>query len=143
MAGTTIIMSKLKHIIRLRSNGVPLQTIAKASGLSRNTVKKYLRLIEVKKLVYEDSLQMEDTVLDTLINDWLRCLVILIKNCRVPVSIVGYYGGNIDCCIRMDIATPSSVITTGNGKKLWQVVFARHMIRVKKCLSITPVKSSK
>ncbi len=69
MAGTTIIMSKLKHIVRLRSNGVPLQTIAKASGLSRNTVKKYLRLIEVKKLVYEDLLQMDDALLDALLND--------------------------------------------------------------------------
>jgi DNA-binding NarL/FixJ family response regulator len=66
MAGTTIIMSKLKHIIRLRSNGVQLQTIAKASGLSRNTVKKYLRLIEVKKLVHEDLLKMDDAVLDAL-----------------------------------------------------------------------------
>ena len=69
MAGTTIIMSKLKHIVRLRSNGVPLQTIAKASGLSRNTVKKYLRLIEVKKLEHEDLLKMDDAVLDALLND--------------------------------------------------------------------------
>jgi transposase len=69
MAGTTIIMSKLKHIVRLRSNGVPLQTIAKASGLSRNTVKKYLRLIEVKKLGHEDLLKMDDAVLDALLND--------------------------------------------------------------------------
>ena len=69
MAGTTIIMSKLKHIIRLRCNGVPLQTIAKVSGLSRNTVKKYLRLIEVKKLEHEDLLKMDDAVLDALLND--------------------------------------------------------------------------
>ena len=69
MAGTTIIMSKLKHIVRLRSNGVPLQTIAKASGLSRNTVKKYLRLIEVKKLEHEDLLKMDDAILDALLND--------------------------------------------------------------------------
>lgn len=69
MAGKTIIMSKLKHIIRLRSNEVPLQTIAKASGLSRNTVKKYLRLIEVKKLKHEDLLKMEDAALDALLND--------------------------------------------------------------------------
>ena len=69
MAGTTIIMSKLKHIVRLRSNGTPLQTIAKASGLSRNTVKKYLRLIEVKKLGYEDLLKIDDAILDALLND--------------------------------------------------------------------------
>jgi len=69
MAGTTIIMSKLKHIVRLRSNGVPLQTIAKASGLSRNTVKKYLHLIETRKLEYEDLLKMDDAILDALLND--------------------------------------------------------------------------
>ena len=43
MAGKTIIMSKLKQIIRLREGGVALQTIAKAVDISRNTVKKYLR----------------------------------------------------------------------------------------------------
>ena len=69
MAGKTIIMSKLKHIVRLRSNGVPIKTIAEASGLSRNTVKKYLRLIEVRKLAYEDLLIMDDGVLDALLND--------------------------------------------------------------------------
>lgn len=69
MAGKTIIMSKLQHIVRLRSNGVPIQTIAEASGLSRNTVKKYLRLIEVKKLAYEDLIKMDDAVLDALLND--------------------------------------------------------------------------
>ena len=62
-------MSKLKHILRLRSNGVPLQTIAKASGLSRNTVKKYLRLIEIKQLEHEDLLKMDDAVLEALLND--------------------------------------------------------------------------
>ncbi len=39
MAGKTIIMSKLKQIIRLRGDGVALQTIAKAVNISRNTVK--------------------------------------------------------------------------------------------------------
>jgi len=34
----TIIMSKLKQIIRLRNDGVALQSIAKAIDISRNTV---------------------------------------------------------------------------------------------------------
>ena len=38
MAGKTIIMSKLKQIIRLREDGVALQTIAKAVDISRNTI---------------------------------------------------------------------------------------------------------
>src|SRR4051812_40143408 len=69
MAGKTITMSILKQIIRLRSNGVALQTIAKAVNTSRNTVKKYLRLIEVKGLSYDELLQMEDAALDGFLQD--------------------------------------------------------------------------
>ncbi len=53
MAGKTITMSNLKQIIRLRRNGVSLQRISKDVGVSRNTVKKYLKLIEVKGLDYD------------------------------------------------------------------------------------------
>jgi transposase len=69
MAGKTIIMSKLKQIIRLRSEGIALQTIAKAVSISRNTVKKYLRLIEVKGLDPASLLQMEDNALEGLLDD--------------------------------------------------------------------------
>lgn len=69
MAGKTIIMSKLKQIIRLRKEGVALQTIAKAVSISRNTVKKYLRLIEIKGLDPTFLLLMEDTALERLLAD--------------------------------------------------------------------------
>jgi transposase len=69
MAGKTIIMNKLKQIIRLREDGVALQTIAKAVDISRNTVKKYLRLIEVRALQSEHLLQMEDNELEALLAD--------------------------------------------------------------------------
>lgn len=69
MAGKTIIMSKLKQIIRLRSDGVALQTIAKAVDISRNTVKKYLRLIEVRALNAQDLLQLPDEQLEALLAD--------------------------------------------------------------------------
>jgi len=69
MAGKTIIMSKLKQVVRLRANGVALQTIAKAVDLSRNTVKKYLRLIEVKELNSAELLLMEDIALESLLQD--------------------------------------------------------------------------
>jgi transposase len=69
MAGKTIIMSKLKQIIRLRNEGVALQTIAKAVSISRNTVKKYLRLIEIKGFSVEALLQLEDNALETLLDD--------------------------------------------------------------------------
>lgn len=69
MAGQTISMSTLKQIIRHRINGVALQTIAKAIGISRNTVKKYLRLIEVKQLNCQELLQLDDIALDAVLED--------------------------------------------------------------------------
>lgn len=69
MAGKTIIMSKVKQIIRLRENGTPLQTIAKGVGISRNTVKKYLRLIKIKGYSNEELLEKGDHELDALLAD--------------------------------------------------------------------------
>lgn len=69
MAGKAILMSKLKQIIRLREKGVPLQTIARLTGISRNTVKKYLRLIEVKGLNPSDLLSKEDHEAERLLAD--------------------------------------------------------------------------
>jgi len=69
MAGKTIVMTKVKQVIRLHLNGVALQSIAKAVGISRNTVKKYLRTIEAKQLSYEALLDMEDEQLDGLLQD--------------------------------------------------------------------------
>ena len=62
-------MSKLKQILRLRTNGVALQTIAKAVVLWRNTFKKYFRLIEVKELDSAALLLMEDVALEALLLD--------------------------------------------------------------------------
>jgi transposase len=69
MAGKTITMSKLKQIIRLRGNGVSLQRISKGVGISRNTVKKYLKLIEVKGLDHDELLGMADEQLTLLLSD--------------------------------------------------------------------------
>lgn len=69
MAGQTINMAQVKQIMRLRSNGVALQSIAKAVNVSRNTVKKYLRLIEVKQLKYDALIEMDDMALDALLQD--------------------------------------------------------------------------
>ena len=69
MAGKTIIMSKLNQVLRLRGNGVPLQTIAKVSGLSRNTIKKYRRLIEIKNIGQEQLLEMDDEMIEALVKE--------------------------------------------------------------------------
>lgn len=69
MAGKTIVMSKLKQIIRLRNEGTPLQTIARTIGISRNTVKKYLRIIEVREMQAAHLLCLEDHELDAMLED--------------------------------------------------------------------------
>jgi transposase len=69
MAGKTISMSKLKQIIRLRGDGVALQAIAKAVDISRNTVKKYLRLIEIREVSAEALLQLPDEALEAMLAD--------------------------------------------------------------------------
>jgi biotin operon repressor len=61
-------MIKLKQIIRLRSN-VPLQMIARAVGISRNTVKKYLQVIQTYGYSIDHLLALEDEQLDKLLND--------------------------------------------------------------------------
>lgn len=69
MAGKTITMSNLKQIIRHRGNGMALQTISKTLGIARNTVKKYLQLIDSKGLGYDELLGKSDEELDTLLAD--------------------------------------------------------------------------
>lgn len=69
MAGKTITMSNLKQIIRHRDNGMALQTISKTLGIARNTVKKYLQLIDSKGLGYDELLGKSDEELDTLLAD--------------------------------------------------------------------------
>jgi transposase len=69
MAGKTIMMSKLKQILLQRSNGIPLQTISKTLDLSRNTVKKYLRLIDVRGYDPGELMEMSEDALDALLDE--------------------------------------------------------------------------
>jgi transposase len=69
MAGKTITMSNLKQIIRHRDNGMALQTISKTLGISRNTVKKYLQLIDSKGLTYDKLLAKTDQEVENLLID--------------------------------------------------------------------------
>jgi transposase len=69
MAVKPIFMSKVKQMLLQRSNGIALQTISKAVGISRNTVKKYLRLIEVRGYSHTELQRMSDEELEALLDD--------------------------------------------------------------------------
>jgi transposase len=67
MAGKLLNMSKVKQIIRMKENGIGLRTIGRSVGVSRNTVKKYLQLIEVKGYSFKELLNKEDEELECLL----------------------------------------------------------------------------
>jgi len=60
MAAKPTSMSIIKQIIRLKEQDEPILKIARSTGTSKNTVKKYLRFIRDNKLIPEDILQMPD-----------------------------------------------------------------------------------
>jgi len=69
MAGETISMIKLKQIFLLRLQGTPYDTIARSLGCSRNTVKKYVRLAEQRRLDPIALTAMEDHELEKLFSE--------------------------------------------------------------------------
>jgi transposase len=69
MAGKTIMMSKLKQILLQRSNGISLQTIGRTLGISRNTVKKYLRVIDMRGYDPAELLEMSEEALEALLDE--------------------------------------------------------------------------
>ena len=63
----TLKMFVLKQIIRHHSNNTPIKAIARHCGVSRNTVKHYLKLLEESKVPYSELLSMEDHELGQLL----------------------------------------------------------------------------
>ena len=53
-------MSTIKQIIRLKEQGEPILKISRITGVSKNTVKKYLQYLKQKKLNCSQVLQMSD-----------------------------------------------------------------------------------
>jgi DNA-binding CsgD family transcriptional regulator len=47
MAQKAIDMNRIRQVQQLRDDGVPIKEIARRTGISRKTVKKYLRKLEV------------------------------------------------------------------------------------------------
>lgn len=67
MAGNPIRMSQFKQILRLFSQGQKIKAIARETGISRTTIKRYLRIISSRELNLEELLQMEDLRVEYLL----------------------------------------------------------------------------
>lgn len=64
MSGGPIEMSKVKQVLRMYESGVPIKGIARRLGLSKNTVKEYIRKVDSQslsppELLEKDMLELE------------------------------------------------------------------------------------
>ena len=66
MAAKTISMSTIKQVLRLKAQGKSIKYITRAIGISRNTVKKYLRMSEECDFSENQILGCEDEELELL-----------------------------------------------------------------------------
>ncbi|MBK9730655.1 MAG: IS21 family transposase [Chitinophagaceae bacterium] len=66
MANKTILMSKIRQILRLFTQGKSKVQISEQTGASRNTVKKYIRRFISEKITYDLLSSMSDTELEVL-----------------------------------------------------------------------------
>jgi len=64
MSGTPIEMSKVKQVIRMYESGVPKKDIARRLGISKNTVKDYIKKVEEKNLSPPELLEKETPELE-------------------------------------------------------------------------------
>jgi transposase len=68
MSGTPILMSQLKQIIRLLTQGYSLKRTVRETGVARNTIKCYLRAIKTYNIPIEEILDMDDQMATHLLN---------------------------------------------------------------------------
>lgn len=66
MANKTILMSKIRQILRLFTQGQSKIYISTYTDTSRNTVKRYIRRFLQERLTFEDITAMSDTDLEVL-----------------------------------------------------------------------------
>src|SRR5688572_7127753 len=56
MAQKPIAMEQLKQILQLKNDGVPIREMARRTGISRNSVRKYLQLLTKQRPVVSEEL---------------------------------------------------------------------------------------
>lgn len=66
MANKTISMTKVRQILGYHHQAIGLKQICRLCGVSRNTVKRYIRQFIVEELTWEDIARISDSELDAL-----------------------------------------------------------------------------
>ena len=66
MANKPIAMSKLRRVLKLYCQGQSKLQISTLTGLSRNTVKKYIQAFQALRTTWEDVNQLSDKDLDAM-----------------------------------------------------------------------------
>lgn len=66
MSGRPIEMSKVKQVIRMYESGVPIKGIARRLGISKNTVKEYIKKVESQNLSPPELLKKDTPELEGL-----------------------------------------------------------------------------
>ncbi len=72
MSGNPILMSQLKQILLLFAQGHSIKGIVRETGISRNTVKGYLRAIKSREINLDEAINMEDLRVEHLLRAPLR-----------------------------------------------------------------------
>ena len=67
MAGKPITMHQLKQILELLSKNNSIHSIARLSGIARNTVADYKLIIEQSKIPFEQLLLLDDEALAVIL----------------------------------------------------------------------------
>jgi transcriptional regulator with XRE-family HTH domain len=65
MAGKTRPMSQIKQLLQLHGQGKKYKEIARILGISKNTVKSYIRKVTSLDVSTETLLELDDPVLET------------------------------------------------------------------------------
>jgi len=68
MAGKLTGISMIKQLLRLHSLGEGIKAISRTLGLSKNTVKRYLRQVELRGLAISDLLNESDEALEQILS---------------------------------------------------------------------------
>ncbi len=84
MSQKPIVMEQLKQVLQLKNDGIPIREIARRTGISRNSVRKYLALLSVDVRLKQANFQ---------ISNWLIKLIKTIC-CRLV-----FYGTSSSFCI--------------------------------------------